>query len=64
MMGVFASTNHYRKIVIFGLVVTNSQSVYAYSYLISSFFEIMGSVPEVIITDEEKAIYYGIKSLK
>lgn len=24
----------------------------------------MGAVPEVIITDEEKAIYYAIKSLK
>lgn len=32
-VGVFAGVNAYKKIVIFGLVVTNSQSVFAYSYL-------------------------------
>lgn len=63
-MGIFASTNNSKKIVIFGLVVTNSQSVFAYKYLFTSFFKIMGSVPEIIITDEEKAMFYALGQLK
>jgi hypothetical protein len=45
MLGIFASTNNSKKIVVFGLVVTNSQSVFAYKYLFKSFIEIMGSSP-------------------
>jgi hypothetical protein len=53
MFGLFASNNTtFKKIVIFGLVVTNSQSIFAYAFLFRQFFSIMGSVPEVIITDE------------
>lgn len=51
MLGVFACSNAYKKIVIFGLVITNSQTVFAYSFIFKKFFEIMGSTPDVIITD-------------
>ena len=45
MLGVFASSNSMKKIVVFGLVVTNSQSVFAYSFIFKSFFKIMGRQP-------------------
>lgn len=51
MMGVFASTNFYKKIVVFALVITNSQTVFAYAYIFRTFFAMMGSVPDVIVTD-------------
>jgi hypothetical protein len=52
MIGVFASTNLYKKIVIFGLVVTNSQTVFAFSFIFKEFFKLVGSSPPTIITDE------------
>lgn len=45
MLGLFASSNSMKKIVIFGLVVTNSQTVFAYSYIFRSFFEMVGGQP-------------------
>ena len=63
-MGVFAGNNGVKKIIVYGLVITNSQSTYAYTYIFKTFFEIIGSKPEVIITDEEKAIFYAIKNMK
>lgn len=38
MLGVFAGSNACKRIVIFGLVVTNSQSVFAYQYIFRKFF--------------------------
>ena len=51
MVGVMAGTNGSKKIIIFGLVLTNSQSIFAYKYIFKQFFDIMGSTPETIITD-------------
>ena len=64
MVGVFANYNAYKKIIIFALVITNSQTSLAYEYIMTSFFTIMGVQPEVIITDEEKPLYYALKKLK
>lgn len=64
MMGVFASTNLYKRIVIFGLVVTNSQTVFAYSYIFREFFRLVGSSPPTLITDEENAMHYALMNLK
>lgn len=64
MMGVFASTNLYKRIIVFGLVVTNTRSRLAYAYIFQEFFKMMGKQPEVIITDEEQAIYSGLNELK
>jgi hypothetical protein len=64
MIGVFASTNLFKKIIIFGLVVTNSQSVFAYTYIFREFFSMMGADPLVIVTDEEKGMYQALKRLK
>ena len=64
MVGLFANYNYFKKIVIFGIVITNSQTSFAYSYILQSFFDIMGSQPETIITDEEKSLFYALKELK
>ena len=63
-VGVFASTNLYKRIVIFGLVITNSQSVFAYSFIFKEFIRLIGKSPPVIITDEEKGMYYALKNIK
>jgi len=52
MIGVFATFNNMRKITVTGLVITNSQSVFAYSFIFKEYFKIMNSVPKVIVTDE------------
>ena len=64
MLGIFGGSNHSKKIVVFGLAVTTSQSAFAYSFLFQHFFRMMGSVPEIIITDEEKAIHHSLRQLK
>lgn len=64
MVGVFVSTNVFKKIVVFGLAITNSQSVFAYTYIFRQFFELMGSPPNIVITDEEKGMYYALRNLK
>ena len=51
-MGVLASTNGSKKIVVFGLVVTNSQSVFAYEYIFQQWFELLEGSPEIVITDD------------
>ena len=40
-----AGTNGSKHIIIFGVVFTNSQSVFAYKYIFRQFFDIMGSCP-------------------
>ena len=61
MMGVMAGTNGSKKIVIFALIVTNSQTTFAYKYIFKEFFDIMGSVPDIVITDEEKPMHYALE---
>lgn len=60
MLGVIASQDSNRIFAIYGLVITNSQSVFAYSYIFKTFISIVGKAPSVIITDEEKTIYYAL----
>jgi len=64
MIGVFSTFNNIRKITVLGFVITNSQSTFAYSFIFSEFFKIMNSVPKIIVTDEEKTMYYALKQLK
>ncbi len=42
MIGVFAGTNGSKRIVIFGLIITNSQSVFAYKFIFKEFFRLIG----------------------
>ena len=64
MIGVFSGHNASRKIVIFGLAITNSQTVFSYSFIFKKFFEIMKTQPKVIITDQEKPLFYAIRTLQ
>jgi hypothetical protein len=50
--------------MIYGVVITNCQSVEAYKFIFKEFFTIMGSWPSCIYTDEEKAMFYAIKELQ
>ena len=52
LVGVFAGTSQTRKIMIFGLVITNNQSEEVYKYIFKQFITIMGKGPETFITDE------------
>lgn len=52
MIGFFLGTNASKRIIVFGLVVTNSQSVFAYSWIFREFFRLVGSTPAVVVTDE------------
>jgi hypothetical protein len=52
LMGIFAGTNESKRIVVYGVVVTNSQTVEAYKFILKSFFKLMGKKPTSIITDE------------
>ena len=63
-MGVFGGTSESQRIAVYGLVITNNQSVEIYKYLFKQFMDIMGRQPHTIITDEEKSIYYALKELK
>ncbi len=45
LVGVFAGTTESRRILVFGLVVTNNQSEEVYKYIFREFISIMGKYP-------------------
>ena len=63
-VGVFVNTNLFKRIVVFGLVITNSQSVFAYSFIFKEFIRLVGKSPPVIITDEEKGMFSALHNLQ
>jgi hypothetical protein len=49
---VFGGTSESRKILVYGLVLTNNQSKDVYKYLFKEFIAIMGRSPESVVSDE------------
>jgi hypothetical protein len=64
MVGVFAGTSESRRILVYGLVVTNNQSEELYRFLFTEWLAIMGKGPETIVTDEEQSLFYALRNLK
>lgn len=56
--------NNHNKITPFGICVTNNESVDAFAYMFAQFFNIMGKVPEVILSDQQITIQQALKKLQ
>ena len=59
-LGVFVGISASKKIVPFGLVLCNEQTKERYYQILKSFSDIMNRFPEIIITDQDKAIISAI----
>lgn len=62
-IGIFTGISSSKKIVPFGLVVCNEETRERYYQIFKSFSDIMNRLPEVIISDEDKALISAIESL-
>jgi hypothetical protein len=63
-LGVFTGISSSKKIVPFGLVICNEETADRYYSIFKTFGQIMGKMPNVIITDEDKATMSALKTLK
>ena len=61
---MFAGTSESRKILVFGLVLTNSQSEESYRFIIEQWLAAMGKGPESFITDEEQSLFFAVRSIQ
>ena len=64
LVGMFGGVSESKRISIFGVVITNSQSVEVYKFIFSEFLTMVGSHPHSFVTDEEKNIFYALKELR
>ena len=63
-LGLFLGKNNHNRTVPFAICIVNSETKADFVSLFASFFDIMNSEPQTIITDQQIAIIGALKELK
>ena len=63
-IGIFTGISASKKIVPFGLVICNEETNERYVQILKAFSDIMGRLPNVIISDEDPAFLLAVDKMK
>lgn len=63
-VGFFVGQDENIRITLFGLCTIRSENTENFMKLFSFFFDLVGGIPESIVTDDQKAIGFALDRLK